>query len=229
MKNSKPTAHARALRLRADLYALIRRFFAERAAGKVPDIPRDTAKIPVNKVGVIGAGTMGGAISMNFLNRGIPVTLVEATQEALDRGVGTIEENYVRSAKRGRITADDVDMRMSLLTPSLDDGALSDVDLVIEAVFEDMDLKKSVFKRIDGICKPGCILASNTSYLDINEIADVTSRPEDVIGLHFLAPAQVVKLMEVVVGAETAPEVTATGFALARRLGALRPVRLRRG
>lgn len=194
-------------------------FFAERQAKKIPDVPKDTPTREIQSVGVIGAGTMGGGISMNFLNRGIPVTLIEATQEALDRGVGTIEKNYVRSAKKGRITADDVELRMSLLTPSLDDEDLADVDLVIEAVFEDMDLKKSVFKRIDAICKPGCILASNTSYLDINEIASVTTRPEDVIGLHFFSPANIMRLLEVVRGDKTSNEVLATCMKMGTGLG----------
>ena len=164
-------------------------FFAERQAKKIPDVPKDTHTREIKSVGVIGAGTMGGGISMNFLNRGIPVTLLEATQEALDRGLGVIEKNYANTAKKGRITEDDAKQRMALLTGSLDYQALSDVDLVVEAVFEDMDLKKSVFEMIDNICKPGCVLASNTSYLNINEIAAVTSRPQDVIGLHFFSPA----------------------------------------
>ena len=185
-------------------------FFAERQAKKIPDVPKDTPTREIKKVGVIGAGTMGGGISMNFLNRGIPVTLLEATQEALDRGIGIIERNYASTAKKGRITEEDVKQRMSLLTGSLDYQALSDVDLVIEAVFEDMDLKKSVFKKIDDICKPGCVLASNTSYLNINEIAALTSRPQDVIGLHFFSPANVMRLLEVVRGDQTSKEVLAT-------------------
>ncbi len=194
-------------------------FFAEREAKKISDVPKDTPTREIKSVGVIGAGTMGGGISMNFLNRGIPVTIVEATQEALDRGLGIIERNYANTAKKGRITEDDVTKRMSLLTGSLEYEALSDVDLLIEAVFEDMDLKKSVFETIDKICKPGCILASNTSYLSINEIAAVTSRPEDVIGLHFFSPANVMRLLEVVRGDQTSKEVLATCMKLGAYIG----------
>ena len=194
-------------------------FFAEREARKIPDVPKDTPTREIQKVGVIGAGTMGGGISMNFLNRGIPVTIVETTQEALDRGLGIIEKNYASTAKKGRITEDDVKERMSLLTGSLELEALADVDIVIEAVFEDMDLKKTVFEKIDGICKPGCILASNTSYLDINEIAAVTSRPQDVIGLHFFSPANIMRLLEVVRGDETSKEVLATCMKMGTSIG----------
>ena len=194
-------------------------FFAERQAKKIPDVPKDTPTREIKKVGVIGAGTMGGGISMNFLNRGIPVTLLEATQEALDRGLGIIEKNYANTAKKGRITEDDVKKRMALLTGSLDYQSLSDVDLVVEAVFEDMDLKKSVFETIDNICKPGCVLASNTSYLNINEIAAVTSHPQDVIGLHFFSPANIMRLLEVVRGDETSREVLATCMKLGADIG----------
>ena len=194
-------------------------FFAERQARKVPDVPKDTPTREIKKVGVIGAGMMGGGISMPFLNRGIPVTLIEATQEALDRGIGIIARNYANTAKKGRITADDVKKRMSLLKGSLDYQSLSDVNLVVEAVFEDMDLKKSVFQTIDDICKPGCVLASNTSYLNIDEIAAVTSRPQDVIGLHFFSPANVMRLLEVVRGHETSKEVIATCIKLATDIG----------
>ncbi len=194
-------------------------FFAEREAKKIPDVPKDTPTREIKSVGVIGAGTMGGGISMNFLNRGIPITILEATQEALDRGLGIIEKNYASSARKGRMTEDDVKKRMSLLTGSLDYEALSDVDLVIEAVFEDMDLKKSVFKKIDAICKPGCVLASNTSYLDINEIAAMTSRPEDVIGLHFFSPAHIMRLLEVVRGDATSKEVLATCMKMGADIG----------
>ena len=194
-------------------------FFAERQAKKIPDVPKDTPMREIKKVGVIGAGTMGGGISMNFLNRGIPVTIIEATQEVLDRGLGIIEKNYANSAKKGRITKDDVRKRMSLLTGSLDYEALAHVDLVIEAVFEDMDRKKSVFETIDNICKPGCVLASNTSYLNINEIAAVTSRSQDVIGLHFFSPANVMRLLEVVRGDQTSKEVLATCMKLGTDIG----------
>ena len=191
-------------------------FFAERQAQKIPDVPRDTPVREIKKVGVIGAGTMGGGISMNFLNRGIPVTIVEATQDALDRGLGIIEKNYANTAKKGRITENDVKKRMSLLMGSLDYEALSDVDLVIEAVFEDMDLKNSVFETIDNICKQGSVLASNTSYLNINKIAAATLRPQDVIGLHFFSPANVMRLIEIVRGDETSNAVIATCMKLAK-------------
>jgi 3-hydroxyacyl-CoA dehydrogenase len=194
-------------------------FFAERQAKKIPDVPKDTPTREIKTVGVIGAGTMGGGISMSFLNRGIPVTLIEASQEALNRGIRVIEKNYTDSARKGRMTEDDVTERLSLLTGSLDYQALSDADLVIEAVFEDMDLKKSVFEKMDDICRPGCVLASNTSYLDINEIAAVTSRPEDVIGLHFFSPAHIMRLLEVVRGDETSKEVIATCMKLGTDLG----------
>lgn len=194
-------------------------FFAEREAKKIPDVHRGTPTREIKKVGIIGAGTMGGGISMNFLNRGIPVTIIEATQEALDRGLEIIEKNYASTAKKGRITEDDVKQRMSLLTGSLDYEALSDVDLLIEAVFEEMDIKKSVFEKIDKICKPGCILASNTSYLNINEIAAMTSRPEDVIGLHFFSPANIMRLLEIVRGDHTSKEVLATCMRMGTAIG----------
>ncbi|MGZ8362700.1 MAG: 3-hydroxyacyl-CoA dehydrogenase NAD-binding domain-containing protein [Caulobacteraceae bacterium] len=194
-------------------------FFAERMTGKVPDIADDTPLIPVEKVGVIGAGTMGGGISMNFLNAGIPVTIVEMKQEALDRGVATIRKNYENTAKKGRITAEDVEKRMALLTPSLNLEDLADRDLIIEAVFENMDIKKDVFGKLDRIAKPGAILASNTSYLNVDEIAASTSRPESVLGLHFFSPANVMKLLEVVRAEKTSKPVIATAMALARKIG----------
>ncbi len=193
-------------------------FFAERAANKVADVPRDTPKLDINSVGILGAGTMGGGIAMNFLNAGIPVTIVEREQDALDRGLAVIRKNYERSAKRGSISADDVETRMGLLTPSLDKSDFSTVDMVVEAVFEDMDLKKTLFAEFDAICKPGCILASNTSALDINVIAGVTSRPESVIGTHFFSPANVMKLLEVVRGDKTSDTVIATTMALAKKI-----------
>ena len=194
-------------------------FFAERQARKIPDVPKDTPVRAINSVGVIGAGTMGGGISMNFLNRGIPVTILEATREALDGGIGIIRKNYADSLRKGRISPQDATRRMSLLTGTLDYQALSDVDLVIEAVFEEMDLKKTVFERIDGICKPGCILASNTSYLNINEIAAVTSRPQEVLGLHFFSPANIMRLLEVVRGDATSRTVLATCMTLGADIG----------
>lgn len=193
-------------------------FFAERAATKVNDIPKDTPLIPIKKVGMIGAGTMGGGIAMNFLSAGIPVVLLELKQDALDRGVGIIQKNYDNTAKRGRMSAEQVDAAMGILTPSLSYDDLSDCDLVIEAVFENMDVKKIVFKKLDEVMKPGSIMASNTSYLNINEMADVTSRPESLIGLHFFSPANIMKLLEVVRGAKTSDTVLATCMALSKKI-----------
>jgi len=194
-------------------------FFAERQANKIPDVPDNTPTIAIKKVGVIGAGTMGGGISMNFANAGIPVTIVEMKQDALDRGLKVVRDNYERSAKGGRFTMDDVEKRMSLLTGSLDLDDLKDCDLVIEAVFERMDIKKDVFTKLDGIVKQGAILATNTSYLDVNEIASATKRPEFVIGLHFFSPANVMRLLEIVRGEKTSKEVIATSMKLAKTIG----------
>ncbi len=194
-------------------------FFSERLAGKVADVPEGAPTIPIRKVGVLGAGTMGGGISMNFLNAGIPVTMVEVKPEALERGKGIIRKNYENTAKKGRLTAADVETRMGLLNPTLDFDALADCDLIIEAVFENMDIKKEVFARLDKVAKPGAILASNTSYLDVNEIASVTSRPEAVIGLHFFSPANVMRLLEVVRGAKTDKTVVATAMAMGKKIG----------
>jgi len=194
-------------------------FFAERQANKIPDVPRDTALRPVKQVAVIGAGTMGGGIAMNFLNAGIPTVIVEANKAALDRGVATIRRNYEGSAKRGRISAPDVEARMALLRPSLEKVDVSDADLVIEAVFEDMKLKKDLLSTLDNHIKPGAIIATNTSTLDVNEIARATARPDSVIGLHFFSPANVMKLLEVVRGAATAKDVIATCMDLAKRIG----------
>jgi 3-hydroxyacyl-CoA dehydrogenase len=193
-------------------------FFSERQAAKIPDVPKDTPLRPIEKVGVLGCGTMGGGISMNFANIGVPVTIVEADQERLDRGMAVIRKNYERSVKSGRMTSEDVDQRMSLLNGSLDKGDFGDKDIVIEAVFEDMDLKKSIFRELDGICREGAILASNTSALDVNQIAAETGRPEDVIGLHFFSPANVMRLLEVVRGSKTAPDVIATSMAMGRNI-----------
>ncbi|MBP6683105.1 MAG: enoyl-CoA hydratase/isomerase family protein [Halioglobus sp.] len=193
-------------------------FFAERQAGKVPGIDRDTAEIPIAKVGVVGSGTMGGGIAMNMVNVGIPVTIVEVRQEALDRGLAVIRRNYENSARKGRISAADVEQRMGLIKGSLDLADLADCDLVIEAVFENMAVKKELFGRLDTIAKPGAILASNTSALDLNEIAAATGRPESVIGLHFFSPANVMKLLEVVRGDRTSNEVIKTSMSLAKRI-----------
>ena len=194
-------------------------FFAERKVWKIADVPEDTPVLPIRKVGVIGAGTMGGGISMNFLNAGIPVTIVEAEQDALKRGVATIRRNYDNTAKKGRMAAADVEARMRLLSPGLDLGVLSDCDLVIEAVYEDMVIKQDVFRKLDRIAKKDAILASNTSYLNIDEIAGVTGRPESVLGMHFFSPANVMRLLEVVRGAKTAKPMIATAMQLARKIG----------
>jgi 3-hydroxyacyl-CoA dehydrogenase len=194
-------------------------FFAERQANKIPGIADDTPLIPVNKVGIIGAGTMGGGIAMNFANAGIAVTIVEVKQEALDRGLGVIRKNYERTASRGGITAAQVEERMGLITGSMTMDDFADVDLVIEAVFERMDIKKDIFEKLDAICKPGAILATNTSGLNIDEIASVTKRPEAVIGLHFFSPANVMKLLEIVRADHTSDSVIATSMKLAKKIG----------
>lgn len=193
-------------------------FFAERKASKIDGIADDVKPRTINKVGVIGAGTMGGGISMNFLSAGIPVTIVEMAQEALDRGTGVIRKNYEASAAKGRFTTEQVEQAMGLLSPTLDFGALADCDLIIEAVYENMDVKKEIFAKLDATVKQGAILASNTSYLNIDEIAAVTSRPQDVVGLHFFSPANVMKLLEVVRGARTADDVLVTAMQLAKRI-----------
>ncbi|HET9355616.1 MAG TPA: 3-hydroxyacyl-CoA dehydrogenase NAD-binding domain-containing protein [Sphingomicrobium sp.] len=194
-------------------------FFSERKAAKIEGVAEDVRPRSIAKVGVIGAGTMGGGISMNFLSAGIPVTIVETSQEALDRGTGVMRKNYEASAAKGRITGEQVSQAMGLLTPTLDFAALADCDLIIEAVFEQMEIKKDIFTRLDQIVKQGAILASNTSYLNIDEIAAVTSRPQDVVGLHFFSPANVMKLLEVVRGAKTADDVLVTAMALAKKIG----------
>ncbi|MBY0613717.1 MAG: enoyl-CoA hydratase/isomerase family protein [Beijerinckiaceae bacterium] len=194
-------------------------FFAERQVSKIPDVPDDTPVLPIEKVGVLGAGTMGGGISMNFLNAGISVTIVETRQEALDRGLSTIRRNYENTAAKGRMSMADVEKRMSLLSGTLAFEALADCDLVIEAVFENMELKKEIFKKLDATVKQGAILASNTSYLDIDEIAASTRRPDHVLGLHFFSPANVMRLLEIVRGAKTAKPVLATAMQLAKKIG----------
>ena len=193
-------------------------FFAERQASKIDDVPADTQLRPIRRVGVIGAGTMGGGISMNFLSAGIPVTIVEMQQEALDRGTGTIRKNYEATAAKGRMKPEQVEQAMGALNATLDFGALADCDLIIEAVYEQMEVKKDIFGRLDKIAKPGAILASNTSYLDIDEIAASTTRPQDVVGMHFFSPANVMKLLEVVRGAKTAGDVLATVMDLAKKI-----------
>jgi 3-hydroxyacyl-CoA dehydrogenase len=193
-------------------------FFAERQAAKIDDVPADTPLRPIRKVGVIGAGTMGGGISMNFLSAGIPVTIVEMEQAALDRGVGVIRKNYESSAAKGRLKPQQVEAAMGALNPTLSLDDLADCDLIIEAIYENMDVKKELFTKLDAIAKPGAILASNTSYLDIDEMAAVTKRPEDVIGMHFFSPANVMKLLEVVRGDKTAKDVLATVMALGKTI-----------
>ena len=194
-------------------------FFAERLAAKVADIGSDEQTRKIARVGVIGAGTMGGGIAMNFLSADIPVTIVETAKDALERGVSIMRRNYENTARKGRLTMAEVEERMSRLTPSLDFADLSQADLVIEAVFENMDLKKNVFARLDAIAKRGAILASNTSYLDIDQIAATTKRPEDVLGMHFFSPANVMRLLEIVRGAKTSKPVLATIAKLAPMIG----------
>ena len=196
-------------------------FFAERQAAKVEGVTSETPTLPVRKAGVIGAGTMGGGIAMNFLNAGIPVTIVETSQEALDRGLGIIRANYDTTASKGRMKAEDVDVRMGLLTGSLQLDDLADCDLVIEAVFEQLDIKRDVFARLDKVAKSDAILATNTSYLDIDDIAAATSRPSSVIGLHFFSPANVMKLLEIVRTRDTSLPIVATAVKLAKTIGKL--------
>ena len=193
-------------------------FMASRAASKIADVPSDTPKKEIAQVGVIGAGTMGGGIAMNFLNAGIPVVMLETTQEALDRGIATVTRNYEAQVKKGKLTAEKLAARMALLKTSLSYDDLSEADLIIEAVYEDMGVKASVFKALDKVAKPGAILASNTSTLDLNQIANFTTRPADVVGMHFFSPANVMKLLEVVRGAETSKTVLATTMAVAKRI-----------
>jgi 3-hydroxyacyl-CoA dehydrogenase len=194
-------------------------FFAEREAAKIPDVPADTPARDIRKAAVIGAGTMGGGIAMNFANVGIPVTVIEVAQEALDRGLGIVRKNYEATASRGRITQADVDKRMRLITGSTDFGAIRDADIVIEAVFEEMPIKKEVFAKLDGIAKPDAVLATNTSTLDVDEIASATRRPESVIGTHFFSPANVMRLLENVRGKKSSPTTVATAMAIGRRIG----------
>jgi 3-hydroxyacyl-CoA dehydrogenase len=193
-------------------------FMAQRAASKIPDVPADTAQRAIKSVAMIGAGTMGGGISMNFLNAGIPVKMLEMKQEALDRGIATIRKNYEAQVKKGKLKQDKYEQRMNLLSTTLSYDDLKDADMVIEAVFEEIGVKEAVFKELDRVMKPGAILASNTSTLDVNKIASFTKRPEDVVGLHFFSPANVMKLLEVVRGAKTSKDVLATVMALAKTI-----------
>jgi len=198
--------------------ALRHAFFAERAAAKIADVPENTPVRAIQQVAVIGAGTMGGGISMNFLNAGIPVTILETKQDALDRGLATIRKNYEAQVKKGKLAQQKYEQRMSLLTPTLHYADLKNADLVIEAVFEEMGVKEQVFKTLDEVAKPGAILASNTSTLDLDKIASFTRRPQDVVGLHFFSPANVMKLLEVVRGKHTAHDVLATVMGLAKKI-----------
>lgn len=207
-----------ALMMTPESKALRHAFFAERAASKIPDVPDDTPVRPIKAAAVIGAGTMGGGIAMNFLNAGIPVTVLEMKQDALDKGVATIRKNYEGSLKKGKLTQDKLDQRMGLLKTTLSYEDIKDADIVIEAVFEDMDVKKKVFETLDGVMKPGAILASNTSTLDVNRIAAFTKRPQDVIGTHFFSPANVMKLLEVVRGEKTGKDVLATVMQVGKKL-----------
>ncbi|MBX9817769.1 MAG: enoyl-CoA hydratase/isomerase family protein [Burkholderiaceae bacterium] len=193
-------------------------FLAERAASKIPDVPADTAQRAINSVAIIGAGTMGGGIAMNFLNAGIPVKMLEMKQEALDRGLGTIRKNYEAQVAKKKLKQDKYEQRMALLSTTLNYDDLKDADLVIEAVFEEIGVKEAVFKELDRVMKSGAILASNTSTLDVNKIASFTKRPEDVVGLHFFSPANVMKLLEVVRGAKTAKDVMATVMTVAKKI-----------
>ncbi|CAM2174098.1 3-hydroxyacyl-CoA dehydrogenase [Paraburkholderia sacchari] len=198
--------------------ALRHAFFGERAASKIPDVPSSTPTREVQQVAVIGAGTMGGGIAMNFLNAGVPVTLLETKQEALDRGLATIRKNYEAQVKKGKLTAEKLEARMALIRPTLSYDDLKEADLIIEAVFEELGVKEQVFKRLDEVAKPGAILASNTSTLDVDKIAAFTKRPQDVVGLHFFSPANVMKLLEVVRGKETAKDVLATVMQVAKKI-----------
>jgi 3-hydroxyacyl-CoA dehydrogenase len=206
------------LMLTPESRALRHLFMAERAASKIPDVPEDTPRREIKTVGVIGAGTMGGGITMNFLNAGIPVTLLEMKQEALDRGVATIRKNYEAQVKKGKLKQDKYEQRMSLLKTTLSYDDLKGCDLIIEAVFEEMGVKQKVFEKLDEIARPGAILASNTSTLDVNHIASFTKRPQDVVGMHFFSPANVMKLLEVVRGEKTGKDVLATVMAIAKKI-----------
>ena len=194
-------------------------FFSQRQVAKIPDIPKETEKIQISEVGVIGAGTMGGGIAMNFANAGLPVTIVEQSQEKLDKGIGIIRKNYENTASKGRISIEDVEQRMGLISGDISIESLSNKDLIIEAVFENMDLKKEIFSKLSSIAKKDAILATNTSALDINQIASSTNRPENVIGLHFFSPANVMKLLEIVRGEKTSKEVIATSMTMAKSIG----------
>ena len=204
-----PATEARALR---------HLFFAEREVRKIPGLAAEVNPRPIARVGIVGAGTMGGGISMCFANAGVPVTLLDTSQAALDRGLGTIRRNYERSVARGSLKQEQLEQRMQLITPTLDYAALATADLVIEAVFENMALKKEIFAKLDGVVRKGAVIGTNTSTLDIDEIAAVTRRPEDVVGLHFFSPANVMQLLEIVHAKRTAPDVLVTALETAKRI-----------
>ena len=217
LKNERAVFH----RLRESDQSAAQRhaFFAEREVAKIPDVPKDTPVRPVASAGVVGCGTMGGGIAMSIANAGLPVTVLESSQEALDRGMAIIRKNYAATVSKGRLSQAQMDARLARITPTLDDADLGAADVVIEAVFEELPLKKEVFARLDRVCKPEAILATNTSTLDVDAIAAATSRPEQVIGTHFFSPANVMKLMENVRGARTSPETIATVMKLSKKLG----------
>jgi 3-hydroxyacyl-CoA dehydrogenase len=206
------------LRATTESKALRHLFFAERQVSKIPDVPEETPTREIKSTALIGAGTMGGGIAMNFANVGIPVKVLELSQEALDKGLGVVRKNYAGTVSKGRLSQEEMDKRMALFQGVTSYDALKDADIVIEAVFEDMAVKKQVFEKLDKICKPGAILASNTSTLDVNEIAAMTSRPESVLGLHFFSPANVMKLLEVVRAAKTSKETLATAMKLSKTI-----------
>ena len=194
-------------------------FFAEREAGKIPGLPKDVKGAPIKRAAVIGAGTMGGGIAMCFANAGIPVTIVETSDEALRRGLDVISKNYRTSTARGSLSSEDAEARLALMQGATDIAAVSGADIIIEAAFEEMDIKTEIFKKLDAVAKPGAVLATNTSYLDVNAIAQATKRPQAVLGMHFFSPANVMRLLEIVRGEKTAPETLATAMAVARRIG----------
>ena len=203
----------------SEAQALIHSFFGERAVGKIPGLPKDIKPIEIRRAAIIGAGTMGGGIAMNYANAGIPVIVKETAQEPLDRGMGLIRNNYAKTVARGRLTQEAMDQRMALITPQLTYDVFEQADIITEAVFEKMELKKQIFGELEKIAKPGAILATNTSTLDIDEIAAATSRPTMVVGTHFFSPANVMKLLEVVRGKATSPEVITTAMGLGKKLG----------
>src|SRR5262249_9435342 len=199
--------------------ALIHVFFGERVVGKVPGIPKDTPLIPIKRAAVVGAGTMGGGITMTYANAGIPVLLKEVTQEALDKGMATITKNYAATVKKGRLTQSQMDERLARIQPTLSYDKFGEADIVVEAVFEGMELKKKVFAELDKVARPDAILASNTSTLDVDQIVSATSRPQQVIGHHFFSPANVMKLLEIVRGKQSSASVIATSMTLSKTLG----------